>query len=1389
MMRLSDSYDGSSVPFQGDRSTLLQSIPVNARIERATVTVTPIDATRGVEPFAETTTFDGVAGTWGATKTVVAGQWVEVDFHARRTLVGVSGSNLVDTTLQVDFGGVFVDLSPTGSVRTPSDPAPFAVRSNTQRLPGLTVLKIKLTNPAGRVTTPDLTRVTFRSLASNVTLRLGESAPFWARVGELVAPETTPDFAPLLQAFLSKAKSENGFFQVPLVLHTDTLARLSLSLEIEYLLEQNVLPPGLREVTLPFDLSTRPSASQDVLQIAVPAGARVARRGASVRVNGTFESTRLVRETEINVAPDGSVEVSPAFSHAQPVRLTSEALASEVDLLLTVSRAAKLQLDIREDLDGKPGAESLLPAPVAQDLPAPVGLVPTRRAEGETRWLSVRLPAEFQFKAGTTYWLVLQSLEGVFGWKVAHAAPDALTLQRTDTGGLSWRDERAATTNESLRAFFRLRRRPENFEMPIELEIGEGSEAVRLNLDRFRPLGRVDFELDPDDLSQAFNEYLDKTAQGASCSGVEHLANGDFEAWLRVGDTPQPISSRPLDQFPTSLAFAPDGSWAYLGLVSRDTETRSLELIDVACDALVQPSIALDIAPEVLAISPTGTRAYVTDGRRLQIIDAVAHKSLGLVEESDNDDTTIRAMLVSQDGERLYAAVQNPATTFGSSFDIVVMETAALEQALTQGSPKMQDSALVKHSFHTPSESVALALSPNGSRLYIATTEQHSKRGELRLLEAQTLRSPGDIILVGKEPAGIAFSADGKRAVVINAGDNTLSVIDTTTRSIVKTFPLNQPVTEFRPLAVALSPEGTRAYVTTRRPATGHPRQLLLVVDVNKGALVTSYELQRFPAALALNPQGDQLYVGEAALGDTTGMQEGSLFSVRVGKRLPTEWELTSGVVKPLCYPEPLHVIAQLNDFGQVETQQPTTLSQVVPVAGLCSYDLTFEALASQESAVVEVFWIDDACGLLQTDSIPIEAFRPPHDPLSHQLLSAIQKQAFDEKPPLVLHRRRLSAPAGATQAEVRFNVPPGIVALVGLISLAGTVEALQNADMALKTGGQLAGWQLLPAVAPGVSLNTSGDEVQLRNNGAAPAELMQSIAVEGNRLFVLELRGRTEASPTARIHPSLELRWFKADDSQAAAHVVLNLSPQGFDSVSANGTTPPDAARAEIHLVVPAGTTQRVSNLSLRLFPTFNVPITFVAQSPGELSVFDWRIAFEQAEASRPPIPQQGLCVATPPGRMPGRTHDDYHYCPNCGAEQLVAESTPALSPSGHPASVEVCSVCGTKSASVGGTTAKTAQPLSTHLPPARLSSVGHSEHVHTAESEEGAEGATGQPLTVIVGIGPVRSMQLTALGINSLQVLAAATPEDIMQVKGITPELAADFIKQAKKLLAEDA
>ena len=112
-MNQHDEFIGGVAPFQGDRTLTLRSIPANARIVKATATVTPL-----ADPFTQVISFaDGQ--TFGATKSP-PGDWVEVDFHARRTLVSVAGSGLTNISLQADFGGgVYVDISETGAVKGP----------------------------------------------------------------------------------------------------------------------------------------------------------------------------------------------------------------------------------------------------------------------------------------------------------------------------------------------------------------------------------------------------------------------------------------------------------------------------------------------------------------------------------------------------------------------------------------------------------------------------------------------------------------------------------------------------------------------------------------------------------------------------------------------------------------------------------------------------------------------------------------------------------------------------------------------------------------------------------------------------------------------------------------------------------------------------------------------------------------------------------------------------------------------------------------------------------------------------------------------------------------------------------------------------------------------
>lgn len=57
-------------------------------------------------------------------------------------------------------------------------------------------------------------------------------------------------------------------------------------------------------------------------------------------------------------------------------------------------------------------------------------------------------------------------------------------------------------------------------------------------------------------------------------------------------------------------------------------------------------------------------------------------------------------------------------------------------------------------------------------------------------------------------PVAIAITPDGTRAYVDNEADSTISVIDTATNTVVATIPENVPT------GIAITPDSTRAYVT-----------------------------------------------------------------------------------------------------------------------------------------------------------------------------------------------------------------------------------------------------------------------------------------------------------------------------------------------------------------------------------------------------------------------------------------------------------------------------------------------------------------------------------------------------------------------------------------------
>lgn len=1415
-MKLNDIFNFGNAAFQGDRTVEWRRIPAGARIQRATAIVTPT-AAGGTNPFAETIRFNGATGDWGATKTVVS-SWVEVDFHARRTLAAVGGRNLNGAILQVDLGGAYVEINDRGALKTPSDTNFFTLAGSTQNdLPGLTATKFKLTAAAG----PDVSEVVIRSAPTNVSLRFGQTPVFWTRVGELAQVETTPDFSASLQAFLGDAKVENGFYVVPLIVHSDSIARLKVEFDVEFLVEQNALPNGLSDITLPYNFDGLPTASPELITITAPAGARIVPQASRARITGVFADTRIVyNPTEIippegfvmRIQPAGKVIISPDDSFAQPISLLADTAATAIDLLLEIKQNVRLQLDLREDLDGKPGETSLLPAVVEVDLDGPVGLEGERSAADRQRWISVPLDAEFQFKATAMgkpkrYWLVLQSLEGEAAWSVATVQTiglQRLSLRAADAG-LAWRDAALGGDKSLLAAFFRLRHLPKRFTMPIALEVGAVDNPVRVDLSRYQDQGRIDFALDFAELEQARQKYLSKAP--TACAEVEHLANGDFETWMALGnEVTGPAATlnfgiQPGNQF--AVAVAPDGSLGYaLFLRPANANAADLQVFDPLCERPVESLLnqILTIPANKLLIKPDGSRLYVADRQQAQILDLQSGRALSAPFNIVNG---VEEWALSPDGGRLYV--------IGHDHEITVIDTAELESKSAGG----QMATLTMQPFDRSNGASALAASPDGRRVYaLIKTSGTVTTVTLQAFDTASRQPLDQTTPLSGSANSIAVASDGQMIVVGNGSGGTISLIEAATGAISAPIPVNKTTGTFTPFPVALAvaSDGKQIYVARQTDHSGTSTGHVVLMDLVRRVIVKEFPLKFAPGSLVLAPQGNRLYVTRGTIAAETN----ELTFFKIGEDRPTEWNLTSGSVTLECLDAPFNRVARLEGISPGTGEpRPAALSQVTPVTGSCIYDFSFHAAATDVGAVAEVFWLGDPCGLLQaSDPVPINV--APNSigatNVDSNNLAVIGNftGTLDSPQPLTLHRMRLTAPAQATQAEVRFSAPGGVAVNLDRVSLMGTTDAVANGDFQLLPSGQIEGWVFPAGATPGLSVISAADGLLLRNSGSSVVEMSQTAQAKGARAFNLEFHGRVSAlggiTGGAAQRPRLEARWLKADGSAAASPAIVELQADTATAAIAQGQSPPEASHVEMRLILPPGTALTIQRISLKFPPTFSVPVTFVAQAPGELTITGLQISFEQDEPMPPPIPERGLCPPTPLDVSPGAGKSSHGHCGCCGAEKEMVGTCAVTTDAERPALIGVCADCDAEMISFAGASVANAPRLSLSGMRARQPVVIHAdavqvgavkakvERITDAPSEssrnhlEASLGVVSSPtanstsLTKIKGVTKRRAAELAKIGITSAEALATASPRKIGKVKGFSPEIAKTLIALAK-------
>jgi hypothetical protein len=1303
-MNITDTYDGSNDPFEGDKTLVWLSLPAGAKLSSAKLTLTPVSAPGGVL-FQEEIDFSGTQGDWGATKANgdSTTPFVEVDFHKRRTLVSVNESGATAPSLQVDMGGLYVQINDQGAIKSPGDNL-FTLGAD-GTLPNLTVSKFRLVPTAANPGSPDITRAVIRTVPTNINVRLGKQGPFWPRNGDLTAQDTSPDFADVLQAFLANAQVVNGYYAIPLTIHSDLIARLQAKLDLEFVQQASLMPDAVSEVVLPFDFSSIPKAAPGVLSVQLPPNAQVLPTASTAKVIGAFDDTRVALGPTGDISPAGSVTVASNDSQAEAFSLDSATPAASVDLLVAPQPpGVVVAIDLRNDFDGKPDTTSLLSSPAQSTIPS--------RPDGQPVWVNIPLGQEVHLLPKDQvkrYWLVVQSLQGQAAWSVQQAQGGTPIMQHTQDGGLSWRETPAPAAASPPAGLFRLRQTPATFQVPIQAQVGTGDQAQLVSLDRFQPLGQVKFDLAVPEFAAGFNGYLSK-AVPQGCSAAEHLANGSFEQWLLTGNNPGNVSSVggvPASSSVAAIAASADDRTAYVVFNVGDGGA-SLVTVDIGCNRVTGESIDLpsNIGPQGICLYPDESKVLVVGNSQIVLVDLQKSRVLG--SASPSTAFTINGLGLSPDGTTAYLLLSNSSTANGAifSFPLPVLEQAIIADTLAN---QLQNPASTGNG-----NPVALAVGQNVVCVLSSVTTGNSVQGVVTFLDPLTLASTGQPAS-GVGLLALGLTPDGSRVFVADFDsqhkDGVLEIIDSQTRIVTS---LRLGVTVPTLAKIAVSPDGQQVYVAT----TPYPQGITIaVVDLPSKTVVRPISASTTDSisALAMTSLGDELFIGT----------DNTLLYLPIGVRTPADWFVTSGHVSLRCLPgiSDQHIVAVMQGTSAriaAGQPQPAALSQVAPITGGCTYQFSFEGLSNDGNAVAEILWRGQSCQGVKTDTVPIpqapkasigtgaaSSIVPPAENRAVGTLAeaSIARVEVSQSFRLIATSVRLTAPQDANAAEVRFTVPDGTARVAG-VSLLGSPQGLVNGDLQSmqQNPGVPDNWTLSPTTATGflvtVASTATGQQVLLRNTGPNTADLVQTIPVTAGQNFTLIFVGQATV-PSGGTNPQLQVRWLDDKGAAVGTAVSEDIAPATFDSHPLAGQVPSGASQAEVHISLPTGAALAVQEVAIRQPKTVSVPVSFVAQSPGQLRVSGAQVAYDTAPPSPPAVPASGLCPPTPPGQQPGNQAVGSCNCPCCSSQTTMTNMSATATPAGRPMTVGQCPTCGNDVVQGGGQPALATQSLRVRVVP----------------------------------------------------------------------------------------
>ncbi len=303
------------------------------------------------------------------------------------------------------------------------------------------------------------------------------------------------------------------------------------------------------------------------------------------------------------------------------------------------------------------------------------------------------------------------------------------------------------------------------------------------------------------------------------------VVNPDHDSVTAVNATNlTKLGEYPVGDQPETLAIAPDGTvWV------ANHGSSSLSVLDGNGAPVATVALPWAAQPYGLAFSPDGSNAFVALqalGRVLKITTATRAiaAALDLPSDSNGIRPAVRGVAVRGDGQRVFVSRFLSPTNRGEVFEIDAT-TMALVRTLTLANDPGPDTPMSARG--VPNYLNALALNPDGTRLWCPSKKDNLSRGSLRdcqpLTHDMTVRAmSASIELAGgaelpservdydnrDRAHAVCFSTLGDLAFVSMPGNNHVQVVNTYSGAPVSQLPAQKA-----PTGVLFDPLTRRLFV------------------------------------------------------------------------------------------------------------------------------------------------------------------------------------------------------------------------------------------------------------------------------------------------------------------------------------------------------------------------------------------------------------------------------------------------------------------------------------------------------------------------------------------------------------------------------------------------